>query len=212
MSAAASPAAARLMLITDAARLPRAGMLDCLARWLFAAQPGSIVVQLREPALGARELVEFGSALKERARAAEQSFIVNDRLDVAVVLGADGAHLRGDSVSVVAARRFLGERAWVSVAHHEPAIEPDLGADAVVFSPVLEARKGRAAHGTLVLSRFTEKLAALPSRPAVFALGGVGPGSAAECIRAGAQGVAMLGAVFDPRAPAVVLGELGLCR
>lgn len=207
-----SPCRPQLMLITDSGRVAPAQMPDRIARWLFAARSGSVVVQLREPALDARELYELGSALRERARAAGQWLIINDRLDVAAALGADGAHLRGDSVGVGEARRLLGERAWLSVAHHDPEVDPPSGADAVVLSPVFAARKGRSPHGIAALARFAERARAFSPPPAVFALGGVGSGNAAACLRAGARGVAMLGAVFDADAPAVVLGELGLCR
>ena len=186
----------RIVAITDREvagadeTLERFGELGRLAR------PESVVFQLRDLALGTRERVAFGRALLLVARATGQSFVVNDRIDLAVLLGADGVHLGEASIDSEDARRLLGGRSFVSRACHDPARAATLDADAVLLSPVLESKKGRAMLGVSALTVARSTLTNAGRNTALFALGGVTAGSTAECLLAGADGVAVVGAVL----------------
>lgn len=153
-----------------------------------------VEVQLRDPWLCTRELLELGRALAGRARRVGACLMVNDRLDVARLLDADGAHLGSRSVAVADARRLLGEGARISVACHsvvEVAAARDAGADAALLSPVFPAPgKGR----PLGLGALRQARSALgPESPLeLIALGGVSPERVASCLQAGADGVASI--------------------
>jgi thiamine-phosphate pyrophosphorylase len=87
------------------------------------------------------------------------------------------------------------------------------GADAVLLSPILAARKGRAALG---LTALAEARSALVRRgrgaPRLYALGGVEAGTARACLEAGADGVAVIGAALDGRDARPLLQALGVLR
>jgi thiamine-phosphate pyrophosphorylase len=192
--------APRAVLISATAIVPEA---DLLARIRAAAAlppeaRARLAVQLRDPDLPARALLALGRRLREATRAAGASLVVNDRIDLAIALGADGAHLGRRSMSIADARSLLGTGAWVSVACHSvddverAAAE---GADAAVLSPIF-ASPGKGPP--LGLGAIAEARARLdratpgPSRVTLVALGGVGAGQAQACFEAGAGAVAAI--------------------
>lgn len=209
--------APRLVAITDLSRFP---LLDVRARaraLCALAAPGSVAVLLRDHAVNARERLLFGRELRQLTRDAEQELWVADRLDLALVLEADGAHLGEGSVAPTDARHLLGEHYRISSAWHtapptEPEIRSQLRAvDSLLFSPIVEARKGRAALGVGALSALAAELRALRSPPHVYALGGVSASTAADCLAAGAWGVAAIGAAWADDVVELVTA-LGIAR
>jgi thiamine-phosphate pyrophosphorylase len=187
---------ARLIALTDRRTSGAEETLERFAELGRIAHPGSVVFQLRDLELSARERLAFGSALLRVARATEQLFVVNDRIDLAVLLGADGVHLGEAGIETSDARRLLGAQAFVSRACHDPSRAMTLDADAVLLSPICEARKGRSPLG---LDGLRAVLAGVPSdgkRPRLFALGGVTPETAPACMATGADGVAVVGSVL----------------
>jgi thiamine-phosphate pyrophosphorylase len=140
---------------------------------------------------------------------------VNDRLDLAVLLGADGVHLGEASVTAADARRVVGPAAFISRACHEPhgVLEP--GVDAWVLSPIFGVRKGRAALGAAALTRLRDRCRAAgqgATAPLVLALGGVTAPVAKAALRAGADGVAVIGAVLSSDRVESLLSELEIAR
>jgi thiamine-phosphate pyrophosphorylase len=200
------------MVVTDTTVCPTLELVRRVEACLHAARPASVVVQLREPALSARERVALGRALMQAVRAAEQALIVNDRLDIALVLGADGVHLREGSVSALDARGLLGETAWITAARHGLDGGVGAGIDALVVSPVVEARKGREPHGLSAFAAFARGLADAGIGVPLYALGGVTAQTAAGCLDAGATGVAVVGAVLRTSEPRALLDALGIGR
>jgi thiamine-phosphate pyrophosphorylase len=181
-----------VLQITDARTLPEATLrarLEALASLPPEARR-AYAVQLRDPELPARSLLALGGWLREATRALGAGFVVNDRLDLAVALGADGVHLGRRSVSVADARTLLPPGAWISVACH--AVEDVVraageGADAALLSPVF-ASPGKGAP--LGASAIREARAAVGDRLRIVALGGVGAENAGACFAAGAGAVA----------------------
>ncbi|HEY4156930.1 MAG TPA: thiamine phosphate synthase, partial [Polyangiaceae bacterium] len=98
------------------------------------------------------------------------------------------------------ARSLVGERRLLSRACHDPERVADHACDLVVLSPIVAARKGNAPLGVEALARARRRLALAPQPPLLFALGGVSAETAAACLRAGADGVAVIGAALadDP--------------
>ena len=169
-----------------------------------AATAGVDAVQLREKDLSSRELVELGKQAAQIVRdtkptvssKARTRLLINSRVDVAIACGADGVHMRSDDISASEARAIFGQ-AGVSQPHigvschsvEEVELAEGYGADFAVFGPVF-GKAGSSAVGTVALeSACRKRRAARPEMP-VLALGGVELGNAADCIKAGAAGIA----------------------
>ncbi len=142
---------------------------------------------------------------------------MNDRLDLALVLGADAVHLADGSVGVDDARRLLGTELLVSRPCHdvEAALEPRV--DAWLLSPIAAPRKGRPALGIGPLRRFRERIASqttsnAPTATLLYALGGIDASNARACVEAGASGVAVMGAVLTALEPERLLDTLEIAR
>lgn len=187
--------APRVVQITEAAALPEAELFARLARVasLSPAQRGRFAVQLRDPDLPIRALLDLGRRLRAATLAIGAALLVNDRLDLALELGADGVHLGRRSVRVADARALLGPAAWISVACHDvddvirAATE---GAQAATLSPIF-ASPGKGAP--LGVGALRAARSALGARPfALHALGGVDRDAAPSCFEAGASGVAAI--------------------
>jgi thiamine-phosphate pyrophosphorylase len=194
-----------LIAITDTGLAPPPVLEARLAVLLAGAQPGSVMVQLRDRELPDRQRIRFGQSLRALTRQHGQLLAVNDRCDLAFLLETDGLHLGEASITPEEARKLVGAL-WVSRACHDPAQAAARGADAVVLAPVLAARKGAAALGLSALASARQA-----ARGALlYALGGVDASSAASCLAAGADGVAAIGAVLDGRDVLPLLEALGI--
>ena len=198
----------RLYLITDRHVVKSGDLVATCEAALSAAPPGAVAVQLREKDLPARDLYELALRLRAICTRAGAPLIVNDRVDVAIVAGADGVHLPFDSIGVSMARRLLGPHRFIGVSSHSP---PDVagasqeGADFAVFGPVFDPLSKPAAGpawGALGL-----KAACSAGAIPVFALGGITPARARALFASGdpaaaPAGVASIGAIFAADSPA----------
>jgi len=169
-------------------RLRRAAALPPAAR-------ARLSVQLRDPQLPLRDLFRLGRDLAAAARELGASFLVNDRVDLALLLQADGVHLGRRSIPIADARALLGPTAWLSTSAHSPAdvlAAARAGADAALLSPIFASPGKAAPLGPEALTEARAALAAqgLPLR--LYALGGVTLQNAPACIAAGADGVAAI--------------------
>jgi thiamine-phosphate pyrophosphorylase len=197
----------RLIAITDLQLLPAGALEARLGLLCRKAKAGSIAVLLRDHGVGARERLHLGRKLRELTAETGQELWVADRLDLALLLEADGVHLGEASVSAEAARRLIGAGRRVSRAWHRDSLGavPELAeVDALLVSPILAARHGRQPLGLETLARLVVAGRALPRAPALYALGGVGPADAAACRAAGATGVAAIGAALTGDVPALL--------
>jgi thiamine-phosphate pyrophosphorylase len=177
-----------------------------------AMEAGADWVQIREKDLSARELFALvRKAVGMRtAHCGKTRVIVNDRIDVAIAAGADGVHLRGDSMAtddVVrwcrrgnAPAEFLVGVSCHSVEETREAREE--GASYVFFGPVFDTPSKRSFGLPQGSARLAEAChsGGLP----VIAIGGVNEENAAECIRAGAVGIAAIRMFQDLQGPAAL--------
>ena len=204
--------ALRAVQITDLSAVGEEMLLARLdeAAALPAHLRARLAVQLRDPQLPGRALIRLGEVLRARTRAIGAALIVNDRLDVAVALGADGVHLGRRSLPVAEARRWLGAGAWVSRSAHgldEVAAAAREGASAVLLSPVLASPGKGSPLGLAALGAARRLLDASPAPPLLVALGGIDASSARAALDAGADAVAAIRAhlaraeVLDYQAP-----------
>jgi thiamine-phosphate pyrophosphorylase len=172
------------------ARLASIASLPQAARRAYA-------VQLRDPELSGRELYALGTRLREATRAVGAALVVNDRLDLALALRAEGVHLGRRSISVADARVLLPADTWISVSCHDVADVARAvseGADAALLSPIFQSP----GKGTpLGLDALREAREAAPDLQLV-ALGGVDASNAGSCFAAGADAVAAIRADLAP--------------
>lgn len=176
----------------------------CSARELAEAllAGGARVLQLRLKAATSRELHQAALDLRRLTRAADARLVINDRPDVARAVAADGVHLGQDDLPVAAARRVLGPEAVIGVSTHDVAqarAAAAAGADYLGVGPVFTTTTkadALTARG-LELVRTVRAAVALP----LVAIGGITPDTAPAVREAGADAVAMIGALV--RAPDV---------
>lgn len=208
----------RLLAIVDCERAPFSEWLARLEPLLAAALPARVVVMLRDRQLPVRERRRMGEALRRLTAERQQLLSVNDRLDLAALLGADAVHLSEASVSVEDARAFAGRMGrswWISRACHDPEAAATSTADALLLSPIVEGRKGRPALGARGLSRARSAACRRPGSLgpcALYALGGVTDAHVGALLSAGADGVAVVGAALDARASRALVEGLGIAR
>lgn len=177
-----------LCYITDRRSLHSESLPSFIAKALDA---GIGMIQIREKDLPVRDLCDLAAAALERACPTPCRVLVNDRLDVALALGAAGVHLASDSLPPAAARRIAPPGFMVGVSCHsvEQARAAEAGgADYVLLGPVFDTPSKCAFGPPLGLDKLAETARAL--RIPVLALGGVTPDRVAECLHAGARGVA----------------------
>ena len=162
----------------------------------LAVAGGADIIQLRDKTRGCRELTRIGRDIQDITRSAGAGFIVNDRLDVALACGADGVHLGQGDISPATARQLAppGFIVGVSVGSRDEACRAEQeGADYVALSPTFSTGSKPDAgpgHGCEMLADICRSVS-IP----VIAIGGIGPETIPEVIRAGAEGVAVISAV-----------------
>ncbi len=190
-----------LYLVTDRNQTGGRDLLWVLER---ALEGGVRAVQLREKDLGGRELFVLAEKTKRLCERYQANLFVNDRVDVALGVDADGVHLGGASMPVRAARELLGAEKLIGVSTHsikEAREAEQEKADFILFGPVYFTAS-KAAYGEPQglgrLKKVVEKIS-LP----VYAIGGVKVGNIAEVKETGVRGIALISAVLsasDPRA------------
>lgn len=164
---------------------------------------GVRAVQLREKDLPVAALYTLARQLRGLTREAGARLLINDRLDVALAVDADGVHLGGDSLPVAVARRLLGPDRLLGVSTHradEILRAAEQGADFVTFGPVY-ATPSKLPYGAPVGPGALRQACATAPIP-VFALGGVTPARVAELLEAGCTRAACIGAILTAADPA----------
>ena len=170
-----------------------------------AVAGGCRLVQLREKEWPSGRLLPLAERLRARCRAAGATFIVNDRVDLALAVGADGVHLGQDDLPAKAARPLLRPGMILGISTHSVAqaraAQAD-GADYVAVGSMFAT--GSKAEFELVGTDLLRKLRG-EIRVPLIGIGGITHDNVREVIAAGADGVAVISAVCaadDPRAAA----------
>lgn len=200
-----------LYLIADPSQVQK----DLVTSVKRAIDGGVRAVQLRGKNLPAKELLKLGEKLRFITSKGSVKFFINDRLDIAMALDADGIHLGQNSLSARLVRKLSRNRFSIGVSTHnlrEAKKAEEEGADFITFGPIF-ATPSKLVYGAPVglnrLLNVTRKIN-IP----VFAIGGVTLGKIGDVIRNGAYGIAVISAILNARSAyfsAVnMLAELGV--
>lgn len=185
----------RLYLITDR-HLVR-DERDYLSRIEQALAAGVGMLQLREKDLATGELFRLGQQLRQLTRQYDARLLINERIDLALAVDADGVHLPENSLPTSVARRLLGPRRLIGASTHQIeqiSRQAAEGADFVTFSPIYPTHSKLPYGPPQGVATLEE--ACRQARIPVYALGGITAERAGECRRAGAFGLAVISAIL----------------
>lgn len=167
-----------------------------------AVAGGVTCVQLREKSCGTRDFLEEARRLRALTRELGVPLIVNDRVDIALAIEADGVHLGQQDMPIPDARR-VGPPEWIIGASAESLEQARLaeqaGADYVGVSPVFATPTKADAAPPLGLAGLRAIRAAV--KIPLVAIGGIHAGNAREVIQAGADGIAVVSAIVAVESP-----------
>jgi thiamine-phosphate diphosphorylase len=191
-----------LYVVLDRTAAHGRDLVDLLA---LALAGGSRMIQLRDKEWPSGRLLPLAERLRAACAAAGATFIVNDRVDLALAVGADGVHLGQEDLPARAARPLLRPGMILGISTHSVeqarAAQTD-GADYVAVGSMFATTSK--ADFQLVGPDLLRKLRGEIRVPLV-GIGGITPDNVSEVIRAGADGVAVISAVCaaaDPQAAA----------
>lgn len=174
-----------------------------------AVSGGVTCVQLREKHCSTREFLEEARRVRELLVGTGVPLIINDRLDVALAVAADGVHLGQNDLPVADARRLVGERLVIGISAESvaDAIRAEAeGADYIGVSPVFTTPTKMDTAPPLGLEGLREIRRAV-SLPLV-AIGSIRHDNAAEVLRAGADGLAVVSAIVSAPCPRTAAAAL----
>lgn len=160
---------------------------------------GAQLIQVREKHLSPREFYGEAETALRVARSHGARLIINDRVDIALALRADGVHLGQDDLQPEAARRLLGERAIIGFSTHSPEQAREaarLPVDYLAIGPIFPTSskdQPDPAVGLDGLSRVRQVVGRLP----LVAIGGINHETAREVLAAGADSVAVISALLS---------------
>jgi len=180
------------------------GVLDredeALARKLVSV---ARVLQVRvKPRAGPADVHQLTRIARMARRVCDEvgaALVINDRVDLALAVGADGVHLGQTDLPLAVARRLAGDRLWIGVSTHDlaqVAAACDAGADYLGFGPVFATSTKVAPDPVQGLDGLLRAVAAAGPVP-VVAIGGITPAVAAQVYAAGATALCAIGAVNE---------------
>lgn len=195
-----------LYLVTDRRQTGGKDLVGVLERALAG---GVRAIQLREKDLAGRELFILAEKMKGLCASYRAGLFINDRVDVALGVDADGVQLGVGSMPVGVARELLGEKKLIGVSTHslaEAKEAEEAGADFILFGPVYET-PSKAVYGKPQGSGRLKEVVEKVSFP-VYAIGGIKAGNIAEVRESGAAGVALISAVLAAADPLAAVREI----
>ncbi len=200
-----------LNAIADARLADKANLAD-LTR--VAALNGATLIQYRDKTNSTRTMIEQARAIGAALAGTGVPFVVNDRVDVALAAGADGVHLGRDDMDAAMARSMLGDAAIIGLTvKNETDAKAAIAAqiDYACIGGVYETLSKHNPDPPVGIDGFARLrsmlLAARPDLP-VGAIAGIDVGRAGQIVTAGADGVAVISAIFSAADPARATREL----
>jgi thiamine-phosphate pyrophosphorylase len=183
-----------LYIILDPSVCPTRPLVEVL---MAAAEAGASLFQYRNKTASMKKAYTEALALRHAAAKAGVLFIVNDRCDLALAVGADGVHLGQGDLPLDLARKVMGPDKLIGISTHNPdqvrevtAGKPDYLGFGPIFTP-----GSKQDHDPVVGLEGLRAMRSLTSLP-VFAIGGIQIDQVGEVVLAGANGVAVISAIL----------------
>ncbi len=193
------PKLPRLYVVTDRHQVGEGQFPDILSPII---SHGGIMLQLREKDLSTCALLQLAQRVQCQTAWHQVPLLINDRIDLAMVVGAAGVHLRSSSLPVQQARKCLGPDKIIGVSVHsveEARFCEDAGANFVVLGPIYDTPSKRSFGRPLGLQAVKDANA--NCRIPVYAIGGITAARLEAVKHAGAYGVAVISAIFCSENP-----------
>ncbi len=195
-----------LYLVTDRTLAKGRGLNDIVRA---AVAGGVSCVQLREKQCSTRQFIDLARSLRSTLQSMNIPLIINDRLDIALAIEADGVHLGQDDMEIRDARKLVpaGFIIGISAESLEDAIRAEWeGADYIGISPVFQS--GTKTDTACPLGLTGVKLIRSAVKMPIVGIGGINRENAASVISAGADGIAVVSAIVSADDPQHAAGEL----
>lgn len=188
-----------LYLITDRSILAGRNLIETVRKALTG---GVTILQYREKSAPTRVMIEEASVLRELCRSFDVPFIINDRLDVAIAVDADGVHLGQDDMPPHIARRILGANKIIGLTVHNEKELSDahrLDINYVSFAPVFPTST-KPDHQSPLGIEGVRRLASLSRLPSV-AIGGIKEHHLEALAKTGINGICVVSAILGSENP-----------
>jgi len=196
----------RLCLVTDRALSRGRSNAEIVAA---AVRGGATMVQLREKHAETRNFLEQARALKSLLQPLGVPLVINDRVDIALAVDADGVHVGQSDMPIADVRRLIGPGKFIglSASRREYVLSPDAElADYLGVGPVY-AQTTKAGTADPHGPEGFRAMRALTKKP-VMAIGGLKASNAAAVIAAGADGLAVVSAIVGADDPEAATREI----
>jgi thiamine-phosphate pyrophosphorylase len=174
-----------------------------------ALRGGVRAIQLREKDLTTRDLYHLAETLLIATREAGAALLINDRVDVAMALSADGVHLTRKSLPPREARELLTPGKLIGMSCHcmaDVREATEAGVDFAVLGPIFET-PSKAPYGSPLTTAVLQDARAATSLP-ILAIGGIKKAQVRDVMGAGADGVAVISAIMSAPDPAAATSQL----
>jgi thiamine-phosphate pyrophosphorylase len=181
-----------LYFITDS-RLTRRTVLEDVES---AVSAGVKIIQYREKDLNTREMIDEAKKIGHLCRKKNALFIINDRVDIALAVDADGVHLGNEDMLYRDARGLLGDKKIIGLTVHDAgeAMESErIGADYIGISPIFKTitKPDAGAPSGIRLIKHIKKAVKIP----FVAIGGINLENIKSVLEAGARSIAVISAI-----------------
>jgi thiamine-phosphate pyrophosphorylase len=161
---------------------------------------GAKIIQLREKTASPREFYKTAKEVLDYARARNVKIIINDRVDIALAVKADGVHLGQDDLPPVYARKILGEKAIIGFSTHnfEQALEAvKLPISYLAIGPIFATSTKESPDPVVKIAGLIKVREAVGEFP-IVAIGGINIENARNVLLNGADSIAVISAVLKP--------------
>lgn len=198
-----------LYLVTDRTLTMGRELIEIVEQ---AVKGGVTMVQLREKNCQDKEFYNLGLKLKELLAESKVPLIINDRIDIALAVGADGVHLGYNDIPVDKAREILGDSAIIGLSvesFRQVEAAEKYNVDYIGISPVFSTPTKTDTVTEWGIDGI-KRIRSI-SRHKLVAIGGIKPENTSRIIKAGADGIAVVSAICsaeDPFKSAVVYREM----
>ena len=196
----------RLCVITDTVIQNKYTHVDIAE---MAVNGGADMVQFRDKEMPASEMIDMAKFIAKICRRKNVTFIVNDRVDVAISSDADGVHLGIADLPISEARKLLGNDKIIGGTAHsleEAIFAEKQEADYIGYGHIYQTyskHKPERPKGIEGLKKILEII-----RTPVIAIGGIDPDNSRDIISAGCYGIAVIGSVVRANNPEKVVKQL----